>query len=45
MWETIFWILVVVVVIGLIWYFLKQKKTPTPPEKPGGESGFPSETP
>lgn len=28
MWATIFWIVVTVVVIGLIWYFLTQKKAP-----------------
>ena len=32
--ETIFWIIVVVVVIGLVWYFLKQKKGPAQIAKP-----------
>lgn len=50
MWETIFWIIVAIVVIGLIWYFLKQKKAPTPTIKPEEEfkpptPEEPSETP
>jgi len=55
MMETIFWIIAVVVVIGLVWYFLSQKKGPAPiakseeefeiptPEKPSETP--PSETP
>jgi len=42
MWTTIFWIVVIVVVIGLVWYFLKQKKAPTPPSTP---PSTPSEPP
>jgi len=42
MWDIIFWIIVVVVVIGLVWYFLKQKKAPTPAVKPEEEFKIPT---
>ncbi len=41
MMETIFWVVVVVVVIGLVWYFLRQKKAPTPTIKPEEEFEIP----
>lgn len=40
--ETIFWIIVVVVVIGLVWYFLIQKKAPAPTVKPEEEFEIPT---
>ena len=40
--ETIFWIIVVVVVIGLVWYFLSQKKGPAPIAKPEEEFEIPT---
>ena len=41
MMETIFWIVVVIVVIGLVWYFLRQKKAPVPTIKPDEEPEIP----
>lgn len=46
MWDIIFWIIVVVVLIGLVWYFLGQKKAPEKKtEIPGMPPEPPSETP
>lgn len=46
MWDTIFWIIVVVVLIGLVWYFLSQEKAPKKKiEIPGMPPEPPSETP
>ncbi|MBZ9571924.1 hypothetical protein KJA15_01120 [Patescibacteria group bacterium] len=40
--ETIFWIILIVVVIGLIWYFLRQKGAPAPTEEPEEKPEVPS---